>query len=195
MATITFYHSDRITDMAITAIHSNMDKLQPKDRGTIRNGGIIMRLGAKSKGLHIDREFLDKYAYPSVLEVGIPSSLHAQAMKYCQSNFIISTKTLKRTLAGVKKRHNGAFDEINKAKIMQHKKLLYKGVVDTIVAEENKYEYKSKFIDVAVLAEFCIKTICGDICDIGLLLKYKMTKEAKKKKLRKRKNLKYSHKD
>eukprot|EP00483_Globobulimina_turgida_P004759 UN04768 len=60
----------------------------------------------------------------------------------------------------------------------QRKKKVYYEVMDEYVTVGGHYGYRKKFGEIAVLHEWLIKVANGDVSDIGLVCKAKMSKEA-----------------
>eukprot|EP01084_Bolivina_argentea_P048138 88712_1 len=174
------YHKDKLTNKVITSHAHLLDYLQQiplSERGTIRQKLDVIPLGKSCDGLHVDKEFLDIFIYPSLSRIGIPSELYKEGMRYCDKDTEISKKCLKQGL----KKHNDYINPQSNAYTKDYKlrkRLEYNEIIDVYANIDDLWHYKKQWSEMAALHECITKIINGDIVDIGILLKHKMSKDA-----------------
>eukprot|EP01084_Bolivina_argentea_P215428 365737_1 len=179
----TLYHSDGLTNKVV-ATHSHLlhqlQKMSLSERGTIRGKSNVIPLGKSANGLCVDTQFLEGYIYPSLGRIGIPRDLFKLAMRYCDKNTEISKQCLVKGLKQLKK-HNTYIKDENDACISDYKvrkKREYNEVTDIYAEVDDLWHYKKAWSEIAAFHECITKIINGDVVDIGILLKSKMTKDA-----------------
>eukprot|EP01084_Bolivina_argentea_P048137 88711_1 len=178
------YHKDPLTNKVLTSHAHLFDCLQQiplSERGTIRQKLDVIPLGKSCDGLHVDKGFLDRFIYPSLDRIGIPSELYKEGMRYCDKDTEISKKCLIEGLKKLKK-HNEYINPQSSEYTKDYKvrkRLEYNEIIDVYANIDDLWHYKKQWSEMAALHECVTKIINGDIVDIGILLKRKMSKDAK----------------
>ena len=171
------------------------DQLINANKGTIEAKGFIytieqIKTGTKAYPISLDVHEHSVYLNSVDIDCVRNDELLLKSLNYTEHGMNITQDLINKAYTRLIDAHNNEVIKVKSSEFgnyemnKQRKKKEYKLVGEVLCeSEELRKQWKQRYVPLPVMLEFVIKTVNGDMCHLGYLLKHRLQNEATKKKV------------